>query len=303
MTVQKEFFPSARTSVQYASYVSESFTVTSVDLRHSQPYTTPSFPFSSHPIYGGLPSSSTPSSGSPFDVSRRQPAHVPTSRRELAIIDDTHKRRARKHPSFGVLRRILWAIALALADYIAHGTVYALLSGAAALVCTSAGYIFLMSREPYKSSNRETILCVSSIGGAAIGFAIFTFCWGLTQVERRWMRRHDPADGVEHRLGEAIMPLGLLCGVAVGGLLGAYAGACFLGSGLDGGLNEAHAFRLGAAGFMTVLEGLVLLVFVELYARRALGLSDESGEERKYLNLSRSHPKVICQIWQPRIWK
>ncbi|KAH9921877.1 uncharacterized protein B0H18DRAFT_1121176 [Fomitopsis serialis] len=227
MTVHKDYLPSARTSVQYVSYVSESLMFASVALSPSQSYATPSLPSFTgrHPTWDDVPA---------------PPAYSPPG----PSVDTQHSVPLRgTSPPWTAARAKL---ALGLVHYIAHGIVYCLLSGTSALVCTSAGYIFLISREPYRSSNRDTILCVSSIGGAAVGLIVFTLCWSFTQIEPGGTG-HDAAGRAEQIGWKASCRSGVLWR-RCWRVLGAYVGARMPGRGLGGGLDEVHAFRLGAVG-------------------------------------------------------
>ena len=169
-----------------------------------------------------------------------------------------------------MVHHVLWSTwAPAFFDYIAHALVFALLAGTSAFACASAGYVFLISKEPYKSSNRDTVLCMSGIGGAVVGLAAFSVCSALAWAISRNARKRPGASGGLDRVSGSIVPPGLLLAVATAGLFGAYIGVRLPGGGINGGLDEVHAFRLGAAGVMTVAEGLILLIACPLYAYRS----------------------------------
>lgn len=289
MTVRKSFLscspPAVQETVQYVSYskVSESFTVTSISRTPSRSDATnadsadwgdpaPAHGFHDSPNALTSPPSSPPNVTNSLAPDARSTGLTPQLETPTSPIGENPHPRCRSGTLYVVLH-VLWSTwAPAFFDYIAHALVFALLAGTSAFACASAGYVFLISKEPYRSSNRDTVLCMSGIGGAIVGLAAFSVCCALTCIANWSARKHSGASGAPDgpdRVGRSIVPPGLLLAVAASGLFGAYIGVRLPGGGINGGLDEVHAFRLGAAGVMTVAEGLILLIVCPLYAYRS----------------------------------
>ncbi|KAI0720392.1 hypothetical protein C8Q72DRAFT_103770 [Fomitopsis betulina] len=292
MTVHKSSFPSSlpavQETVQYISYskVSESFTFTSISRVPSQysatnvdpafcRYPTPAHEFHNHSNTSPVAPGPCPNIATSVVADERPRGLTPQPRPTLTPHrGESPRHSCSSHWTFYAVLRACWCTCAPLCvEFVAHAVVFALLAGASAFACASAGYVFLTSKEPYRSSNRDSVLCMSGAGGAAAGLAIFTFCSALAWVTN-WKAWKGPTDvsGEQRgsgRVGGPIIPFGLLLAVAAGGLFGAYIGVHLPGGGLSGGLDEVHAFQLGVAGVMTVAEGLVLLVACPLYAYRS----------------------------------
>ena len=286
MTVRKSSLPCSQPAVheimQYVSYnkVSESFTITSISRTPSQTDATSADPAGCGSVafahgFHGIPNIPSPPPNSPPNVTTSLAPDAlsmgltPQSEPPTPHRGASSRSRGYSRTTCAVLCSIC---APAIFDYLVHAVVFALLAGTSAFACASAGYVFLIAKEPYRCSNRDTVLCMSGIGGAAAGLAVFSFCTALDWVVNRnvWKRPDVPGiPGGTDRVARSIVPPGLLLAVAAGGLFGAYIGVRLPGGGLNGGLDEVHAFRLGAAGVMTVAEGVILLVVCPLYAYRS----------------------------------